>query len=110
MKRCKLELEEAESLGHTERPAGEGLENATSSSTSISVQIMLGQDYIVYLQLKVSCLKSELVEVTLSKEAWKANNSMFLFYTGLPNWELLSVLYNFIKDNLSPGSSLTPFN
>ena len=65
---------------------------------------------IVRLQHEVSCLKSKLAEVTLSEEALKANDSMVLFYTGLPNWELLSVLYNFIKDNLSPRSSLTPFN
>ena len=95
-----------------ERPTGEGLENATSSSTSISVKTMLGQDDIpvVRLQHEVSCLKPKLAEVTLPKEALKTNNSMVLFYIGLPNWELLSVLYNFIKDNLSPRSSLTPFN
>ena len=33
-----------------ERPAGEGLGNATSSCTSISVQTMLGQDDILHLQ------------------------------------------------------------
>ena len=47
---------------------------------------------IVRLQHEVSCLKSKLAEVTLSEEALKANDSMVLFYTGLPNWELLSVL------------------
>ena len=112
-KRCKLELDEATSSGQTEendeRLVGEGLEIATSS-TSIFVQTMLGQDDIVHLQHEVSCLKSKLAEVTLSEEALKANNSMVLIYTGLSNWEMLSVVYNFIKDNLSPRLSLTLLN
>ena len=69
-KRCKLELDEAMNSGHTEqhdeKPAVEGLEDATSSSTLISVQTMLEQDGIVRLQHEVSCLKSKLAEVTLS--------------------------------------------
>ena len=60
---------------------------------------MLGQDDIIRLQHEVSCSKSKLAERTLSEEVLKTNDSMV--YTGLPSWELLFILYNFIKDNLS---------
>ena len=110
-KRCKLEVEEAESSDYTgedhERPEDEGLEVSTSTK---SVQTVLGQDDIIRLQHEVSCLKSKLAERTLSEEVLKTNDSMVLFYTGLPSWELLFILYNFIKDNLSLRSCLSPFN
>ena len=83
-KRCKLEVEEAESSDYTgedhERPENEGLEVSTSTK---SVQTVLGQDDIIRLQHEVSCLKSKLAERTLSEEVLKTNDTMVLFYTGL---------------------------
>ena len=32
----------------------------------------------------------------LSKEAFEENDSLVIFYTGLSNWEIFSVLYDYV--------------
>ena len=42
-------------------------------------------------------------------KSYKDNNSKILYYTGLPNWEIFKVVYDFVCPDLFQRSSLTTF-
>ena len=72
---------------------------------------------IVQLRQEVNRLKREVKALTevkpkdnLSIESFKANNSLVNFYTELPNWDVSSVVFEFVKGELLQNSSLTSFH
>jgi hypothetical protein len=70
----------------------------------------LTQQHLVCLQFEVESLQSdvkELKKAAFSKEAFEENNSLVIFYTGLSNWEIFSVLYDYVKSDLSSCLSVT---
>lgn len=58
-----------------------------------------------------SGLKEQTKASILDKQAFESNNEMVLLYTGLPNWEVLLCLYNFVLPYLSHSArcALNPF-
>ena len=56
-------------------------------------------------------VKKELQEISLDKQAFEKNDKKVLFYTGLPSWQLLFSLFNYILPFLSHSTTcvLSPF-
>ena len=93
------------------------LDESQVEETGTAVQTDMTNSDIVQLQQEVNRLKREikaLIEVkpkdNLSIESFKANNSLVKFYTGLPNWDVFSVVFEFVKGELLQNSSLTSFH
>ena len=61
------------------------------------------------LQSKIKELQSKVHQLTLNEDSFRDNNQKVLYYTGLTNWELLNVLFQYVKDDLKKCSILTPF-
>ena len=61
------------------------------------------------LQSKIKELKDEVSQLTLNEESFRDDNQKVLHYTGLSNWELLNVLFQYVKHDLKKCSILTPF-
>ena len=61
------------------------------------------------LQSKNKELQSEVHQLTLNEDSFRDDNQKVLYYTGLTNWELLNVLFQYVKDDLKKCSILTPF-
>ena len=51
----------------------------------------------------------ELKGSRLDEAGFKENNEKVLYYTGLPTWELLLVVFVFIKDHLGNRKVLSSF-
>ena len=43
-------------------------------------------------------------------EEFQANDSLVTFYTGLPNWEVFSAVYEFVKNSLFSNSAISQFH
>ena len=61
------------------------------------------------LEKENKALKEELFNYKLDMEVFKGNNTKTLHFTGLPNWQLLFCLYDFVKDYLDKGLILNSF-
>jgi hypothetical protein len=57
----------------------------------------------------VTLLKLELVERKMDEEYFKNDDKKVLYYTGLPTWSLLMVLFTYVKSYLPSNFSLSPF-
>ena len=64
-------------------------------------QTEITNDYITSLDMENTSLKEKLKLSSLNEEFFREDNDKVSFYTGLPNWEILLYLFNFIK-NSSP--------
>ena len=47
--------------------------------------------------------------LVMKHKSYKDNDSKILYYTGLPNWEIFEVVYDFVCPDLFQRSSLTTF-
>lgn len=56
-------------------------------------------DYITGLEMENTSLKEKLKLNSLNEESFREDNDKVLFCTGLPNWEILLCLFNFIKSS-----------
>ena len=61
------------------------------------------------LQSEIKEFQSEVYQLTLNEDSFRDDNQKVLYYTGLTNWELLNVLFQYVKDVLKKCSILTPF-
>ena len=93
------------------------LDESQVEETGTAVLTDMTNSDIVQLQQEVNRLKREVKVLTevqpkdnLSIELFKANNSLVNFYTGLPNWDVFSVVFEFVKGELLQNSSLTSFH
>ena len=72
---------------------------------------------VAKVRLHLTSPKDEFEELTceelkgsrLDETGFKENNEKVLYYTGLPTWELLLVVFIFIKDHLGNGIVLSSF-
>lgn len=96
----------ARSENHLKRLEGELCElktrNKSASQEDIGVRIKKLENEIVEL-------KSKAKQRSLDEDAFKESDEMVRFYTGLSTWELLYLLFTFVKPHLRQRSSLTPF-
>jgi hypothetical protein len=56
------------------------------------------------LTAEKGALKAKLKEMSLDEEAFMNDNKRVLFYTGLPNWMLLSAVFNLVQPFLSQSA------
>ena len=71
------------------------------------VHAELTQWHFFFLQFEVELLRSDVKEL---KRALYEENDFPVTYTGLSNWEIFLVLYDYIKNDLSSCLSLSPFS
>lgn len=57
----------------------------------------------------ITHLREEVCNNRITFESFEKDDVKTLYYTGLPNWEVFSVLFDFVKSDLSHKSSLAPF-
>ncbi len=48
-------------------------------------------------------------DLVYNEESFKNNDEKVLFFTGLSTWELLNVIFQYVKHQLRQNSTLTPF-
>lgn len=85
-------------------------EISTQTDTKLS-DIQALEAEVKSLRDENSKLKEDLKEVSLNEMGFRENDEKVVFYTGLPSWNLLYCLYNFILPYLSQSTkcTLSPF-
>ena len=61
------------------------------------------------MENEIEKLRNEVDKLAIKEEAFKNNNEKNLFHTGLSNWELFVVLFQYVKPQLKKRSALSPF-
>ena len=71
----------------------------------------LTQDQLDMMTKELEKTHEELYASRLDEDGFKDNHEKVCFYTGLPKWDLLFVIFTFLKPHLSTASrkALTPF-
>lgn len=88
-------------------------DGSSDHETGTSVQTDVTLKDMAALELNISCFKSQIEEMkkrSLSQECFEKSDMLVNFYTGLPNWEIFSLLFAFVNQDLMTKSSLTPFH
>lgn len=77
----------------------------TQTDTSSS-DIQALEAEIKSLRVDNSKVREQLKEVSLDESGFRDNNEKALFYTGLPSWNLLYCIYNFVLPYLSQSAQM----
>ena len=64
---------------------------------------------VKYLSSEVKKLKEENEELSLNEAAFKEKDEKVMYFTGLPSWQVLYTLLQFIRSHLKERSMITPF-
>ena len=67
------------------------------------------RDKVADLEMIVDKLEQKVNDLSLNERAFRDNNEKVLYYTGLSNWNLLKVLFDYVEAHLKKNSVLTPF-
>ena len=85
-------------------------EMSTQTDTTVD-ELRSLEGEVDYLRKENADLKEKLLKRELNEDAFRDDDEKVLFYTGLPNWQLLLCLYQFVCSHLSHSSRcmLSPF-
>ena len=67
------------------------------------------RDKVADLEMIIDKLEQKVNDLSLNERAFRDNNEKVLYYTGLSNWNLLKVLFDYVEAHLKKNSVLTPF-
>ena len=70
---------------------------------------MLFRSEIRCLKSEVKRLRVENEELNLNEEAFKDKDEKVTYFTGLPSWQMLYTIFQFVKPFLKVHSTLTPY-
>ena len=77
--------------------------------TSIEARLENLEGKMAQLKNRLVKAEKEMTEMKLDEVAFCNNDEKVNFYTGLPTWQILSILLDHIQASLLEHSSLTPF-
>lgn len=105
---CVTTTDVNESTTETSETSIKSCETQTDTN---SCDIQALQAEIKSLREDNSKVREQLKEVSLDENGFRDNNEKVLFYTGLPSWNLLYCIYNFVSPYLSQSAkcTLSPF-
>lgn len=90
------------------REAGPGIVEPCMNP-SCQAMIFAMESECARLRAEVGELRARVEERSLNEEAFRENDTMVQEHTGLPTYAKLMVLFNFLKDFIKVGQSVTPF-
>lgn len=61
------------------------------------------------MENEIGRLRKEVDELVFKEDTFKNNNEKVLFYTGLTSWDVLDVLFQYVKPKLKKHSALSAF-
>ena len=73
------------------------------------IQTDLRLSDLVSCEMELNLLKNKVNASTLTFESFQEDDARILYYTGLPNWEVFSVVFEFVRLDLPFKSSLSQF-
>lgn len=85
-------------------------ENDNDLPTDISCQTDVTIQHCEELESEINRLRVELGKYKLDMDEFVGNDEKTLHFTGLPNWQLLFSLHEYVKEYLESGSSTSVLN
>ena len=77
--------------------------------TNVEERLVQMEDEQASIRSELEVVKIKMNQSNLEEDAFSNNDEKVAFYTGLPNWKVLSVLLEYLESNLLLYSSLSPF-